>query len=55
MCSYSKVMVEYAWFDNGTDSHFMIGYKGSKGDGGDPTSWPMLYNALWLRWVGTVQ
>ena len=30
----------------------MIGYKGSQGDGGDPDSWPMLYNALWLRLLG---
>jgi hypothetical protein len=44
-------MTEYAWLDNGTNSHFMIGYKGSQGDGGDPSSWPMLYNALWLRWL----
>ena len=45
-------MVEYAWIANGTDSHFMIGYAGSKKDGGDPDSWPMLYNALWLRVLG---
>lgn len=30
----------------------MIGYAGSQGDGGDPASWPMLYNALWLRLLG---
>jgi hypothetical protein len=47
--SYAKTMTEFAWLDNGSDSHFMIGYKGSQGDGGDPNSWPMLYNALWLR------
>jgi hypothetical protein len=50
--SYSQTMVQYAWNANGTDSHFMIGYKGSQKDGGDPTSWPMLYNALWLRLLG---
>jgi hypothetical protein len=49
---YSSVMVQYAWHSNGTDSHFMIGYAGSQGDGGDPSSWPMLYNALWLRLLG---
>ena len=49
-CSYAKVMVVYAWLDDGANSHFMIGYKGSQGDGGDPASWPMLYNALWLRY-----
>jgi hypothetical protein len=50
--AYSKVMVTYAWNNNGTDSHFMIGYVGSQRDGGDPASWPMLYNALWLRVLG---
>jgi len=30
----------------------MIGYKGSKGDGGVTSSWAMLYNALWLRLLG---
>ena len=50
--SYSQTMVQYAWNANGTDSHFMIGYKGSQKDGGDPGSWPMLYNALWLRLLG---
>lgn len=50
--TYSSTMVQYAWNSNGTDSHFMIGYKGSQKDGGDPGSWPMLYNALWLRLFG---
>jgi hypothetical protein len=50
--SYSNVMIDYSWVDNGTNSHFMIGYKGSQSDGGDPNSWPMLYNALWLRILG---
>lgn len=45
-------MVEYSWHANGTDSHFMIGYVNSQKDGGDPDSWPMLYNALWLRVLG---
>ena len=45
-------MVDYSWVSNGTASHFMIGYKDSQGDGGDPTSWPMVYNALWLRLLG---
>lgn len=30
----------------------MIGYAGSQGDGGDPSSFAMLYNALWLRLLG---
>jgi hypothetical protein len=50
--AYAKVMVQYSWNNNGTDSHFMIGYVGSQKDGGDPQSWPMLYNALWLRILG---
>ena len=50
--AYSKTMVEYSWHANGTDSHFMIGYVNSQKDGGDPSSWPMLYNALWLRVLG---
>lgn len=50
--AYAKVMVQYSWNSNGTDSHFMIGYTGSTKDGGDPQSWPMLYNALWLRILG---
>ena len=50
--AYSKVMVQYSWVNNGTNSHFMIGYVGSTKDGGDPDSWPMLYNALWLRVLG---
>lgn len=50
--AYAKVMVQYSWNSNGTDSHFMIGYAGSTKDGGDPQSWPMLYNALWLRILG---
>ena len=50
--AYAKVMVQYSWNANGTDSHFMIGYVGSQKDGGDPGSWPMLYNALWLRVLG---
>lgn len=50
--TYSNVMVDYSWVNNGTNSHFMIGYTGSQKDGGDPTSWPMLYNALWLRVLG---
>lgn len=24
---YAHTMVEYGWHDNGTDSHFMIGYR----------------------------
>jgi hypothetical protein len=49
--SYAKVMVNYSWVENGTDSHFMIGYRGSQDDGGHPDSWAMLYNALWFRCV----
>ena len=49
---YSQVMVNYSWNINGSQSHFMIGYRGSEKDGGVPTSWPMLYNALWLRLFG---
>ena len=44
--SYASTMVDYSWHNNGSDSHFLIGYKGSKGDGGDIASWPMLYNAV---------
>lgn len=47
---YSQVMVDYSW--NADDGHFMIGYRGSRGDGGDPNSWSMIYNALWLRVLG---
>lgn len=53
--SYAATMVQYAWHVNGSNanqSHFMIGYAGSQGDGGDPASWAMLYNALWLRLLG---
>jgi hypothetical protein len=50
--SFAQTMVQYAWVNNGTQSHFMIGYQGSQGDGGDTTSWAMLYNALWLRLLG---
>ena len=49
---YAKTMVQYSWLVNGSDSHFMIGYQGSKADGGVTSSWPMLYNALWLRLLG---
>ena len=48
-------MVDYAWNPNASDpsqAHFMIGFKDSQSDGGVPTSWPMLYNALWLRIFG---
>lgn len=41
-------MVQYAWTQQ-NGSHFMIGYAGSQGDGGDPNSWAMLYNFLWYR------
>jgi hypothetical protein len=50
--SFANTMIQYSWRDNGADSHFMIGYVNSQGDGGDPNSWPMLYNALWLRLLG---
>jgi len=50
--SYAGTMVDFAWHNSGSDSHFLIGYRGSKGDGGDPTSWPMLYNLLFLRLLG---
>lgn len=50
--SYSNTMVQYSWLDAGADSHFLIGYFGSQKDGGDHESWPMLYNALWLRLLG---
>ena len=50
--SYSNTMVQYSWLSNGTSSHFLIGYFGSQKDGGDHSSWPMLYNALWLRLLG---
>ena len=52
---FASVMVDYSWNPNASDpsqAHFMIGYRGSQSDGGVPTSWPMLYNALWLRIFG---
>lgn len=42
---YAATMVQYAWNADATTPHFMIGYKGSQGDGGDPDSWPMLVSA----------
>ncbi len=45
-------MVNYSWIDDAANSHFMIGYEGSQGDGGDPASWTMLYNILWLKLLG---
>ena len=51
--AYSQTMVQYSWVSNGTTgSHFTLGYLGSKGPDGDPSSWPMVYNALWLRVLG---
>jgi len=50
--TYASTMVDYSWVSNGSQSHFMIGYAGSQGDGGEPGSWPMIYNALWLRLLG---
>ena len=53
--SYANTMVAYSWNPNTTNpdqAHFLIGYFGSQSDGGVPTSWPMLYNALWLRIFG---
>jgi hypothetical protein len=50
--SYAQTMVQYSWVNNGTNSHFTLGYLGSKGPDGDPASWPMVYNALWLRVLG---
>ena len=50
--AYSNTMVQYSWLEDGADSHFLIGYFGSQKDGGDKDSWPMLYNALWLRLLG---
>ena len=49
---YSNTMMEYAWVGAGADQHFMLGYLGSTGDCGNPASWPMIYNALWLRLLG---
>lgn len=49
---YAQVFVNYSWTGTGADGHFMIGYAGSQGDGGDPSSFAMLYNALWLRLLG---
>jgi hypothetical protein len=45
-------MVNYSWLDDAENSHFMIGYLGSQGDGGDHDSWPMIYSILWLRLLG---
>jgi Domain of unknown function (DUF1793) len=53
----AQTFVQYSW-SNGTgnapanSSHFLIGYKGSQGDGGDPGSWAMQYNLLWFRLLG---
>ena len=49
---YSNTMMQYAWVGAGADQHFMLGYLGSKGDCGNTSSWPMIYNALWLRLLG---
>lgn len=50
---YAQTMVQFSWVSNGTTgSHFTLGYLGSPGPDGDATSWPMLYNALWLRVLG---
>ena len=49
---FSNTMMQYAWVSTGADQHFMLGYLGSKGDCGNPSSWPMIYNALWLRLLG---
>jgi len=53
--SFAATMVQYAWHDAGADSHFMLGYVGSQGDGGNTSSWAMQYNALWLRLLGYSQ
>ena len=53
--SFASTMVDFSWNPNASDpsqAHFIIGYFGSQSDGGVPTSWPMLYNALWLRIFG---
>jgi hypothetical protein len=47
--AYSKVMVDYSWVNNGTDSHFMIGYRGSTKDGGETESWPCVGGVLAAR------
>jgi hypothetical protein len=49
---YSGTMMQYSWVGEGADAHFMLGYIGSKGDCGNTSSWPMIYNALWLRLLG---
>lgn len=50
--TYGNTMVQFSWLRDGDDSHFLIGYFDSKKDGGNHSSWPMLYNALWLRLLG---
>ena len=40
---YAYVMMNYTWLEDGNNSHFMIGYRGSQGDGGDKASWAMMY------------
>jgi len=50
--AYANTMVQHSWLEDGANSHFLLGYLGSQGDGGDRESWPMLYNALWLRLLG---
>lgn len=49
---YANIMMNYTWLEDGDNSHFMIGYRGSQGDGGDASSWPMIYSILWLRLLG---
>jgi hypothetical protein len=49
---YANVMVNYSWLNDAANSHFMIGYAGSQGDGGHTDSWPMIYSILWLRLLG---
>jgi hypothetical protein len=44
---YSNTMMEYAWVGSGADAHFMLGYIGSKGDCGNTSSWPMIYNIIY--------
>ena len=49
---YAGTMVDYSFVGSGADAHFMLGYLGSQGDCGNTSSWPMIYNAVWLRILG---
>lgn len=50
--SYAQTFVQFGWHDAGADSHFQLGYTGSKGRDGNSSSYAMMYNLLWYRLLG---